>query len=299
MIVRAVDSTPIAVHDLGGAGRILLFSHATGFHGRCYTPVARRLAGRHCLALDYRGHGDTPRPEGPVDWVHYGDDALAVGSRLAGQQTGQPTGEQTGQPAGQHGGPIDAFGHSMGGAALLMAAHRRPQLFRRLVLFEPIVFPPEARDPNRDNSLARSTLRRRESFASYDDAIANFASKAPLAAFHPEALEYYVRHGFREAADGTVHLKCARETESETFATGTAHDTWDLLPQINTEVVVVNGRVDDAQPSMIAEAVAGRLPNARYLQRNDFDHFAPMTHPAEMAELLTELLTGLLTDLPH
>lgn len=291
MIVRAADSTPIAVHDLGGTGRALLFSHATGFHGRCYAPVARRLAGRHCLALDYRGHGDTPRPEGPVDWGRYGDDAEAVAEWLAEQESGQPA------------GPIDAFGHSMGGAALLMAAHRRPDLFRRLVLFEPIVFPAEAHDPGRDNSLARSTLRRREAFASYDDAIANFAAKAPLAAFHPEALEAYVRHGFREAPDGTVHLKCARETESETFATGTAHDTWDLLPQINTEVVVVNGRVDDAQPSMIAEAVAGRLPNARYLQRNDFDHFAPMTHPAEMAELLTELLTEvlteLLTDLPH
>lgn len=279
MIVRAADSTPITVHDLGGAGRALLFSHATGFHGRCYAPVARRLAGRHCLALDYRGHGDTPRPEGAVDWDRYGDDAEAVAKWLSEREDG----------------PIDAFGHSMGGAALLMAAHRRPDLFRRLVLFEPIVFPPEARDPGRDNVLARSTLRRRVSFASYDDAIANFAAKAPLAAFHPEALEAYVRHGFGEAADGTVHLKCARETESETFATGTLHDTWDLLPQITTDVVVVNGRVDDEQPSMIAEAVAGRLPNGRYLQRNDFDHFAPMTHPAEMAELLAELLA----ELPH
>lgn len=279
MIVRARDSTPIAVHDLGGSGRVLLFSHATGFHGRCYAPVARRLAGRHCLALDYCGHGDTPRPEGPVDWNRYGDDAESVAKWLAEQDVGA----------------IDAFGHSMGGAALLMAAHRRPELFRRLVLFEPIVFPPEARDPGRDNVLARSTLRRRVSFASYDDAIANFAAKAPLAAFHPEALEAYVRHGFGEAADGTVHLKCARETESETFATGTLHDTWDLLPQITTDVVVVNGRVDDEQPSMIAEAVAGRLPNGRYLQRNDFDHFAPMTHPAEMAELLAELLA----ELPH
>ena len=37
---------------------------------------------------------------------------------------------------------IGIFGHSMGGACLLMAAHRNPALFRRIVAFEPIVFPP-------------------------------------------------------------------------------------------------------------------------------------------------------------
>ena len=61
----------IAVHELGGqpdAGlRPLLVSHATGFHGRCYLPMAHELADRfHSIGFDYRGHGDTPRPEGPV-----------------------------------------------------------------------------------------------------------------------------------------------------------------------------------------------------------------------------------------
>jgi pimeloyl-ACP methyl ester carboxylesterase len=45
-------------------------------------------------------------------------------------------------------------------------------------------------------------------------------------------------------------------------------------------------------PSMIAEAVAERLPNGRYLQRDDMDHFGPMTHPAECAEILRAELAG-------
>ena len=51
----------------------------------------------------------------------------------------------------------------------------------------------------------------------------------------------------------------------------------------------LRGRVEQMQASSIAAGIAERLPNCRFLQRHDFDHFAPMTHPAEVAELLTDL----------
>ena len=81
--VASTDGVHLAVHDLGGAGRPLLVSHATGFHGRCYLPMAGALAGRfHSIGFDYRGHGDTPRPDGPVVWERYGDDAVAMGRAM-------------------------------------------------------------------------------------------------------------------------------------------------------------------------------------------------------------------------
>jgi alpha-beta hydrolase superfamily lysophospholipase len=127
VIVPSTDGVELAVHDLGGHGPTLLVSHATGFHGRCYEPLAHALGDRvHSISFDYRGHGDTERPDGSIDWARYGEDAFAMASWLHTRE----------------GGPIDAFGHSMGGACLLMAASRDPHLFRRLVLFEPIVFPP-------------------------------------------------------------------------------------------------------------------------------------------------------------
>lgn len=273
MHVPSFDGVPLAVHDLGGSGTALLVSHATGFHGRCYEPIARRLAGRHSIAFDYRGHGDTPRPEGEIDWQRYGDDAEALAAWLAERE----------------GGPIDAFGHSMGGACLLMAADRRPELFRRIVAFEPIVFPPVPRGEPSDNPMVHGALRRRATFHSFAEAIENYSVKAPLRMFNPEALAAYVNHGFREGTDGKVHLKCTRDTEAGTFASGATHTTWARLPEITTDVVVICGRVEQMQASSIAAGIAERLPNCRFLQRHDFDHFAPMTHPAEVAELLTDL----------
>lgn len=273
MSVSSSNAVELAVHDLGGDGPDLLISHATGFHGRCYIPVATALADRrHSIAFDYRGHGDTRMPEGlAVDWERYGDDALAMAQSLPR--------------------PVDAFGHSMGGACLLMAAHRDPGLFRRLVVFEPIVFPADGtRDPNTPSPLVAGARRRRSSFPSYEDAIANYASKPPLGRFTPQALEAYVRHGFAPGEDGQIHLKCLPETEASTFEAGPNHMTWDALPEIDVPVLVIAGHVEDSQPSRIASGVAERLPRSEYLELDDLDHFAPMTHPARIADVIDGFL---------
>ena len=279
MIVPSTDGVELAVHDLDGSGATLLVSHATGFHGRCYLPLAAELAnGHHSIAFDYRGHGDTPRPDGEIDWQRYGDDAVAMATWLADR----------------NGGPIDAFGHSMGGGCLLMAAHRQPALFRRIIAFEPIVFPPEGLSeapPGAESPMVAGARRRRATFDSYEAAIANYAAKPPLNSFTPAALEAYVRHGFAPDTDGNgVHLKCTPDTEAGTFATGGLHRTWDVLPEIRTEVLVIAGVIQQMQPSRIAEGVAERLPNGRYLQRDELDHFGPMTHPAEVAAIIAEEL---------
>ena len=263
--VPSTDGVAVAVHDLGGLGPTLLISHATGFHGRCYAPIAHALAESfHSIAFDHRGHGHTPQPwDVPISWERYGQDTLAVVRSLDGALD-----------------PLVAFGHSMGGATLLMAAHADPARFVRLVLFEPIVFPPEGVRPSgTENPMVVAARRRRTSFDSFDAALANFTSKPPLSSWTAEALDEYVRHGFHEGEDGRVHLACPPEVEAGTFELGATHRTWDLLPDIEVPVTVVAGRVEEMQPSRIAAEVADRLPAGRYVQLDEVDHFGPMSHP--------------------
>ncbi len=276
MIVNSTDGVEVAVHDLAGHDGprpVLLISHATGFHGHCYLPLAEALATRfHSIAFDYRGHGDTPQPaEVGIDWNRYADDVEAVALSLTR--------------------PLPAFGHSMGGACLLLTAHRHPDLFSRLVIYEPVVFPPP--EPATDEGpveLAQRARRRRTTFASLDAAIANFASKPPLGNFTPAALDAYVRHGFREGDDGQVHLKCRPELEATTFEMSKDHEAWDLLPQVTVPVLVVCGLPSHDSPAQHSRSVAERLPNGRYLQIDELDHFGPMTHPEMVAELVAAAL---------
>jgi len=275
--VPSSGGVEVAVHDLGGDGPTLLFSHATGFHGRCYLPVAHELSKidrRHSMAFDFRGHGDTPRPPGDIEWERYGDDAEAMAAWSSERD----------------GGPIDAFGHSMGGACLLMAAHRQPSLFRRLVLFEPIVFPPSGIRPDGAPSpMVAAARKRRSTFHTFHAAFDNFASKPPLNAFTPEALHAYVDFGFARDRHG-VHLKCSPDTEASTFEKGGSHETWEHLPSIQTEVLILAGQAGEMGPGAIAPQISERLPNARFLEMTQLDHFGPMVRPDIVARVIADAL---------
>lgn len=277
MRVASSDDVVVAIHEFGGTGRRpLLLSHATGFHGHCYLPIADALSDDFSsYALDYRGHGDTPLPDDwQVDWSRYGDDALAAARAIAPD------------------GGLIGFGHSMGGAGLLMAAHRNPGLFDVIVAFEPIVFPPREIDPhdgteNNGTLLSRGARKRRSSFPTFDDAIANYSSKPPMMAFDPDVVRLYVTHGFRSAPDG-VALKCDPEHEARTFDTGGTHTTWADLPEIETKVIVVTGKVDEFGPAAIAREIASALPNATYIEHDEWNHFTPFIDPTAMAAIIRD-----------
>lgn len=275
MLIPSTDGVQVAVHEFAPPptpdSPLLLFSHATGFHGQVWEPVAELLADRFgSVGLDYRGHGDTAVPPGwDVDWFGYGDDATAVA-------------EAVWTPGG-----LIGVGHSMGGAALLMAVLRRADLFRALVLYEPIVLPPEGMRPgSTDNPLALGARRRRSAFDSFEAAIANFSSKPPLNAFTQAALHAYVHGGFRAGDDGRVHLKCTPEHEARTFEMSTGHDVWEHLGEVTVPVWVVSGRPHAGEPSMLAPRIAERLADAQYVEEDDLDHFGPMTHPERIADLV-------------
>ena len=264
----------VAVHEFGGAGRPLLFSHATGFHGYCYLPIADHLDDRFTsYALDYRGHGSTPLDEGwSGDWERYGDDAVAAATAIAPD------------------GGLIGFGHSMGATALLMAAHRNPGLFDLVIGFEPIVFPEPyetGRGPDDPPPIIENARRRRRSFDSFEQAIDNYASKPPFQFVDPDVLRLYVAHGFRSAPEG-VRLVCDPEHEATTFVGGAQHRTWDVLPEIGTSVVVIGGGGADG-PALVSEAISRELPNARYIHQPDSTHFGPLVDPAGTAALIAEL----------
>jgi pimeloyl-ACP methyl ester carboxylesterase len=276
MIVNSTDGVEVAVHDLAGHDGnrpVLLISHATGFHAYCYQPLAEALATRfQSIGFDYRGHGDTAQPaDVDIDWNRYTDDVEAVALSLTR--------------------PLAAFGHSMGGACLLMTAHRHPDLFSHLVIYEPVVFDPsQVASDGGPPHLADGARRRRTTFASFDAAFANFAAKPPLGSFTPAALDAYVRHGFSEGDDGQVHLKCRPELEARTFEMSQRTATWDLLPEITIPVMVVCGAMADDSPARHAQAVAARLPGGTYLQIGELDHFGPMTHPEMVAGIVAAAL---------
>jgi len=278
--VTSNDGVSIAVHELAGTADLppLLISHATGFHGHCYTPIARALGHRfRVFALDYHGHGETaPVPDWTVDWSHFGDDAVAVAEAIAPD------------------GGLVGFGHSMGGSALMMAADRRPDLFSQLVLFEPIAHRPGqvnlSEEELRQFPIVAGALRRRSRFPSFEEAYRNYRAKPPMSMMVDEVLRNYVDYGFHTVVDEqdqpAVELRCAPQVEVGILITGRDSGVWSLLSEIDTPVLAIGGHVEQMQPSAATEAIANQLPNGEYLLLDHQTHFGPFSHPDEITAII-------------
>ncbi len=274
--IGSTEGVSLAVHDYNpkSLSPTVLFSHATGFHGRVFDPVAKELTDtHHCITFDFRGHGDSTLPSNwSVRWSAYGDDALAVARNAAGN------------------GPVIGVGHSMGGAALVMAALRQPELFAVLILFEPIIFPPRPSELMSDpNTLAEGARKRRTTFASFDEALTNYAAKPPLNVFHSDALTAYVRFGFAPQQDGSVTLKCSPEHESRTYESGGLHETWDDLANLKTPTWVISGAVHGHGPASIAPQIAAAIPGSHFRKFDDLGHLGPMQDPEFFAAIVRQI----------
>lgn len=125
---------------LGGAPTLLLL-HGLTDSGAAWADAVRHWQGRFAiLAVDHRGHGDSPRFTSEQLAGHPGDvmveDALHVLEQLPE--------------------PPVVLGHSLGGAVALAAAVRRPELVRALVLEDPAALGPH--EPQRDTTRSASWI---------------------------------------------------------------------------------------------------------------------------------------------
>ena len=127
--------------------------------------------------------------------------------------------------------------------------------------------------------MAEGAARRRESFGSYEEALANFASKPPLNQLHRLALESYVRGGFAMGSDGSVTLRCAPTTEAAVFRGAADSGAWDALPQLDLPVAIVAGRQEESGPGAFGPAALTQLRHGTFIERRHLGHFGPLEDP--------------------
>lgn len=274
----ALAEVELALLDFGGDGAPALIQHANGFCKGCYALLAAALAPRfRVLAFDARGHGDSTHPEAPgrYAWRLFAEDFAGVAECVASE-------------LGVSRLPL-AVGHSFGGTSLVGAASRRPELFERIVLIDPVtpVAGAAARSPERLAHVARLVERagkRRHEWPSRAEARAFFAERELFAAWHPTALDLYVLDGLRARADGSVELKCPGAVEAAVFAAGEDVDVEALARGVTVPALWLYAtRGSFSRPRH--EALAASMRDAS-VEDLDAGHLAPMEQPALVAEAI-------------
>jgi pimeloyl-ACP methyl ester carboxylesterase len=277
---RRVGAIDLAVHDWAAEGGAapLVFAHATGFHGRVFDAVIERLPAHPAHAIDLRGHGQSGG--GPIDdWRVMAGDVAAL-LELAGI-------------AGAVG-----IGHSMGAHTLLQVAADRPQVFARLVLFDPVILAPEFYAPGQPLFTADNphpAIRRKRDFASAEAMIERFRDRDPYALFDPRVFADYCRYGLRPAASGEgMELACTPEVEASVYASSRSNPgILDAAKRVDIPVLVVRAQHTDLQDfksSPTWPELARVLPRGEDLYRPDMTHFHPFQDPADAAGIIADFI---------
>ena len=269
MQIESTDGVVIALHDLGGSGPPLLIAHATGFLAAPYKPLAAGLTEHfHVFGIDFRAHGDSTRPaSGEITWVGHG--------------------RRRARGVDAIGAPVTGFGHSWGGAALLIAERARPGTVRSAFLYEPIIppspLPAELRDgrqPARPRSARRDGRRSRHGPRRWPAT----PSRPPLGRLRADALAAYVEEGFADAPDGTVTLKCRPEDEAATFEAAGFLTTADIArPRAPGDRGDRRSR-RRVGPPVFVPAIVDALPRGELVTYAHLDHFGPFQDPDTIAE---------------
>jgi pimeloyl-ACP methyl ester carboxylesterase len=285
--VRSHDGLDLCLFEWPGEGPAIFFAHATGFHARCWDQVVAGLPGRHCYALDLRGHGRSTRPPPPYVWRHFGKDVAAVADQVALR------------------GAL-AVGHSKGGHAVTLAAALNRVAFGALLLVDPVILTQAAYDGWKAPEAGQEHFanRRRNRWSSPEEMFQRFEARRPFSLWSPAVLRDYCNYGLLPAgtgdSDGYV-LACPPEIEASVYAGSGGTNIYPEIATLTLPVRILRATPRVLQPgeqprdmssSPTAPDLASHFAHAEDIPLPDLTHFIPMQDPGLVARHVEEMLAN-------
>ena len=191
--------------------------------------------------------------------------------------------------------PVYGVGHSLGGYLNYLAAVRRPELFRAIVLLDaPIIGAFRGGMLGATKRLgivdrvtpAGATRDRRSTWPSREEAKAHFRSRPLFRHFTDECLEDYVNSALVER-EGALHLKINPAIEYQIYRT-IPHDMMKHLQKLRVPAAFIGGEDSDVVRRV---RLAGMKPKFR-MRKVPGGHLFPFERPREAAMSIAQVLGG-------
>ncbi|PTY36124.1 hypothetical protein BGP77_02060 [Saccharospirillum sp. MSK14-1] len=249
------------------------FYAANGFPVPAYRSLLTALATHYSLtALDNRAlwPGQPRQPKHRIRCRQYADDLVRFLDATASA-------------------PVVGMGHSMGATTTVMAAAARPDLFRSLVLIEPVLLSTwtaflsqtlparvQARLP-----LIDTTLSSPQCWADRAEAWQFYRSHRAYRCVPDEALEVLL-DGLLEPADNAVRLAFSRQWEVANYMGLDA--VWRDLKRLRMPVKIIRARPSLFLPQTSWQRLQRLLPDAEFIDIPQQRHLLPMENPTLTVE---------------
>lgn len=272
----------LSLHRYGSAeSGTLLFLHANSFSAEMYEGFLSPLFSDHeVLAPDLPGHGRSFWPGRIQSWESLADYYL---EKLDLDNMKQP---------------LIGMGHSIGGIAILFMALKRPDLFSRIVLLDPVLAPKRFLVIMRVfnffsiahlNPMSQKAKKRRQVFESRQKAYDLYQKKSVFSRWQPFFLQAYVDTCLREEESGSVRLSCSPELESSIYQSIPLH-AWSLPKRVSTPALYLIGENSDTVNPRGVKRLKN-LKNHSQLKLVKGGHLFPFETPECSMQLIKEFLT--------
>lgn len=265
----------------GGSGPELVFAHANGFPAGSYSPLLDRFQENfEVVGWESRPLVPGTDPQGISSWEALSDD-LGLGIRSRFDR------------------PVIGVGHSLGGVCSLLAASSNPQLFRALVLLDPVVFSGirsltwgllKRWGRAHTLPLMAGALKRRDSWSDREVARRSWSGKPAFDGWTDEAFNAYLEHGIVEdKVSGECHLRYSKVWEARIFEL-TPHDVWKAVGELQIPVLVLRGEHSDTFTAEAARKFGRKSSCADCRVVKGTGHMLPMQRPDLVAQIISKWL---------
>ena len=254
----------------GAEGAPTLFLlHGDMRTSRSWDAIARHLRDSYrVVALDSRGHGDSDWPDSGYTFAQRVDDleafSDAVGMRNA-----------------------VAVAHSTGGVVATLLSDRRPDIFSRLVLLEPMVVVTESFQ----RMVSGRSERPRRTWADRREMYDYLKAHRMTGKWRDDVIRDVVEHESYELPDGRLDMKWAIASMSWSEREG---DYLDIKPTLRTLGKPILFVMSDSRADSFRHLhpIAEETPDFDLLTIPDSAHNMYMDQPAAVAEAVRRFVKG-------
>jgi pimeloyl-ACP methyl ester carboxylesterase len=261
------------------------FAHANGYPPAAYLPFFIHFSQQyHLLAMRMRPLWPSSDPKEFSDWRALSKD---LDEFLLQQDLNQVIG----------------VGHSMGATTTLRLALQRPDLFRALILIDPVIFRPSTIYTwnlvfklglsYRLNPLVKRALRRQTNFANPDVMFQTYRTKTIFSRMNDESLKAYVTAMACPDGEGQIRLCYPKEWEARIYATAihADMDIWRSLPGLVPPVLFLRGSHSDTFLESTVHEIQLRLKTARIKTIPDSTHLVVLEKPGQVYNEIIQFLS--------
>lgn len=269
----------IPFYDFGGKGKSIHFAHANGYPPEGYRQFIQPFLKNHqVIASKYRPLWGNENHNQLKTWNTLADDMIQFMDSQGLKN-------------------VIGMGHSMGGTISVVAALKRPDLFEKLILIDPVIFSRKFLLPTlflpffllkKIIPIAKVSNKRRNKWSSKEEVYELWRKKRVFKRFSDESLKDLVNAAITSDGNGGMTLAFSREWETQVYMT--APYVFSKMMKLEIPITVVKAEFTNVITKDLWSTWQTKQPQTEFIEFKDAGHLVPLESPKELANMLLKNL---------